>query len=154
MNWIISKSEKIEFHTNLSAVLLPLEKYLEDYQFFISDILFISKEKNLPLKNFTSNYEILTFEDFRKILESEVQFIWGYVAAIPKNENITVDEQNLPYVEGNPEIWEKEMQMQNATFEIYAYDSTYTIIKFKDKELSDLFKEHFREAENLEEYQF
>lgn len=154
MNWIISKSEKIEFHTNLSAVLLPLEKYLEDYQFFISDFLFLSEEKNLPLKNFATNYEILSIEDFRKILESKVQFIWGYVAAIPKDEEITVDEQNLPYVEGNPEIWEKELQMQNAAFEIYAYDSTYTIIKFKNKELSDIFKEYFREAENLEEYQF
>ena len=154
MNWIISKSEKIEFHTNLSAVLKPLEDVLEDYQFFISDYLFISENKNLPFKNFSSNYEILSADMLKEILKDKVQFIWLYLAAIPKSEKILIDEENLPYIEGNPDIWEAGFQMKNAVFELYAYDSSYTIVKFKNQEHSELFKDYFREAERLEEYQF
>ena len=154
MNWIISKSEKIEFHTNLSAVLKPIEKFLEDYQFFVSDYLFKSESNNLPFQNFSSNYEILSAEDFKKILQEEVQFMWLYLAAVPKGEQILIDDENLPYVEGNPDIWEAGFQMGNAVFELYAYDSSYTILKFKNQEHSELFKDYFREAERLEEYQF
>lgn len=154
MNWIISKSEKIEFHTNLSAVLKPIEKFLEDYQFFVSDYLFKSESNNLPFQNFSSNYEILSAEDFKKILQGEVQFMWLYLAAVPKGEQILIDDENLPYVEGNPDIWEAGFQMGNAVFELYAYDSSYTILKFKNQEHSELFKDYFREAERLEEYQF
>lgn len=154
MNFILTKLDKLEFHTNLTALFAPLVDCLGDYQFFISDYLFLTDDQNLPIKNFKSNYEKLDYEKFKKILESRVQFIWLYISAIPKNENIIIDEDNLPYVEGNPEIWESQMQMQNAAFEIYAYDTTYTILKFKDRDLSDKFKEYFREAESLEEYEF
>ena len=154
MNWIISKSEKIEFHTNLSAVLKPIEKFLEDYQFFVSDYLFKSESSNLPFQNFSSNYEILSAEDVKKMLLEEVQFMWLYLAAVPKGDQILIDDENLPYVEGNPEIWEAGFQMENAAFELYAYDSSYTILKFKNQEHSELFQEYFREAERLEDYQF
>ena len=38
--------------------------------------------------------------------------------------------------------------------EIYAYDGSYSLIKFKNSKLSNTFAEYFPEAELLENFQF
>ena len=52
-----------------------------------------------------------------KILELAqryVKFNYGYFAAIPKDKEIVLDLENLPYVEGNPEIWYNDFLRDDA----------------------------------------
>ena len=46
----------------------------------------------------------------------------------------------------------ENFQHKNASIEIIAFDSSYTIIKFKDKKLSEKFKNYFDEAILLSEF--
>ena len=153
MNWIIGKTDKMECHTLLSGLTLPLQPYLKDYKWLFSDLDFLTnKLPHLPI-NFDKDYFILTADDFQKIADEDVQIIWGALLAIPKDQEISIDEHNLPFVEGNANIWTNgNIQLANADIEIDCFDSSYTIVKFKSEEMSKVFKAYFSEAIELEKF--
>ena len=139
MSYIVSRTDK--------APTAIFAKWL------FSDLNFITN--NLPHLsiNFDRDYFILTSGDFQKIADQDVQIIWGALLAVPKNEEIQVDEQDLPMVEGNNNIWRNgHMQLDNAEIEIDCFDSSYTIMKFKSEEMSRAFKDYFSEAIELEKF--
>ena len=151
MNWIIQKSEKLEFHTNLKEILSPILKEIESFNWVINDFDFIS-DKELPIHH-EEDFFVLTNQKFNEILNSQTQFICGVISGFQKDDEIILDENNLPYAEGNDLIWKNEnFQIPNSTIEIIAFDSTYSIIKFKNKKLSDTFKNYFNEAIELEKF--
>ncbi|SFD09781.1 hypothetical protein [Flavobacterium phragmitis] len=151
MNWIIQKTEKLEFHTNLKELLKPIQTETEYYNWVISDFEFIS-DKELPIHH-EEDFFVLSNKEFNEILNSLTQFIWGVISSIPKNKEIVINENNLPFAEGNDLIWKNgNFQIPNSTIEIIAFDSSYSIIKFKEKNLSDTFKEYFPEAIELEDF--
>ena len=124
MNWIIDKTNKLRCHTLLSELTLPLQPYLQNYKWLFSDLNFITdRMQDLPI-SFDRDYFILTAEDFQKIADEEVQIIWGTLLAIPRDEDIHIDEQKLPFVEGNDNIWRNgNIQLDNAEIEIDCFDS-------------------------------
>lgn len=151
MNWVIQKSDKLEFHTNLKELLKPISQEIESFNWVISDLEFIS-EKEIPIHH-DEDFFVLSNQEFNEVINSNVQFIWGVISGFPKDEEIIIDEKNFPFAEGNDLIWENEnFQIPNSTIEIIAFDSSYTIIKFKDKNLSNNFKKHFDEAIELENF--
>ena len=80
-------------------------------------------KKKLPI-DFRENYSILTSENFKRIVESDIQIIWGVISAIKKTEIPKFDRENFPYVEGNDNVWKNnDFQVENSTFEITAWDS-------------------------------
>jgi hypothetical protein len=87
------------------------------------------------------------------LISKDIQIVWGSLIAIPENIKLTIDENNLPFVEGNDDIWlNDKFQIKESKIEIYCWDSSLTITKFKDKNLSDRFKGYFDEAIELEKY--
>jgi hypothetical protein len=151
MNWIIQHTEKLEFHTNLKELLKPILTDIKDFNWVISDFDFIS-DKSLPI-NYEHDFFVLSSDEFEEILKSEMQLIWGVVSGFPKDQKIILDENDLPYAEGNDLIWENEnFQLQNSVIEIIAFDSSYSIIKFKDEKLSNQFKAYFDEAIELDKF--
>jgi len=151
MNWIIQNSDKLEFHTNLKEILKPILDVVKSFNWVISDFDFTT-DKELPI-NHNRDFFVLSDQEFNKILNSDVQFIWGVISGFGKDEEIIIDKNNLPFAEGNDLIWENgNIQISNSIMEIIAFDSTFTIIKFKDKNLSDIFKEYFDEAIALEKF--
>ena len=151
MDWIIRNTKKIEFHTNLREILKPIFEDLENYNWFLCDLDFVT-DKSLPI-NFDEDYFKLTSEEFQKIINSHTQIIWGVISAVPKNMVIEIDENNLPFVEGNELVWKNNnLQIKNSEIEIIAFDSSYTIVKFKKQTLSKKFKAYFDEAIELEKF--
>ena len=152
MNWIINKLSKLKYHTNLLELTRPLQIYLDNYNWLFSDLEFGDGSYELPI-NYDQDYFILTAADFKKIAEQNVQIIWGTLLAVPKDKTIQIDEQSLPCVEGNENIWKNgNIQLDTAEIEIDCVDSSYTIIKFKLEEMSKAFKEYFTEAIELEKF--
>lgn len=115
------------------------------------DVINFSKEK-LPI-DFRENYSIVSPENFKRIIETDIQIIWGVISAVRKSEIPKLDKKYFPHVEGNNQVWENDkFQVENAVFEITAWDSSYTIVKFKDSELSKKFKAAFDEVIELEKF--
>jgi hypothetical protein len=151
MNWIIRKSQKISCHTVLGEILKPLEECIDSYNWIISDIDG-GGHYELPI-NYEEDYFILSPDQLKQILNSHFQFYWGAILAIPKSVDINLDEDNLPYVEGNPHIFENgHIQHPDAEIEIDCFDSGYTIVKFSNEILSDKFKSYFEEALSIDKF--
>jgi hypothetical protein len=151
MNWIIRESEKLEFHTNIKEILRPFLGELKSFNWVISDFDFIS-DKELPIHQ-EVDFFVLSSQEFNEILNSKTQFIWGVISGFSEGHEIVFDEKNLPFAEGNDLIWRNgNLQIPNSTIEIIAFDSSYTIIKFKNKKISDTFKDYFNEAIKLEKF--
>jgi len=151
MNWIIKNTSKIDFHTNLKEILKPISTDLDNYNWFLCDLDFIT-EKTLPI-NLDENYFILNNKDFQKNVNSQTQIIWGVISAVPKNINIEINENDLPFVEGNDLVWENgNLQVNKSEIEIIAFDSAYTIVKFNSQTLSEKFENYFDEAIELEKF--
>lgn len=124
---------------------------LENYNWFICDLDFIANE-SLPI-NFDKDYFILTNLEFQRIVNSETQITCGVISAVPKDLKLLINENDLPFIEGNDLVWENgKFQISNSEIEITAFDSSYTIVKFKNQTLSDKFKQYFDEAIDLEKY--
>lgn len=143
MNWIIRSTKIVEFHTNLHEVLKPIWENLIDYDWVLADLDFTSNQ-DIPI-NFDRDYFILEREEFDVIYQSRTQMIWGVISAIPKNtqldpsfiSNLSAEDEN---------VWKANQYLIKESYlEIAAFDSGYTIIKFKDEKLSNKFKEYFRE---------
>lgn len=152
MNWIIKSTQKLYCHTNLNNLLNSWID-ISEFNWVMSDldVINFSKEK-LPI-DFRENYSIVSPENFKRIIETDIQIIWGVISAVRKSEIPKLDKKYFPYVEGNNQVWENDkFQVENAEFEITAWDSSYTIVKFKDSELSKKFKAAFDEVIELEKF--
>jgi len=151
MNWIIRNTKKFEFHTYLDEILKPISDDVENYNWILCDLDFMT-DKSLPI-NFDEDYFILSNVDFQKIANSRTQIIWGVISAVPKSFALEVDTENLPFVEGNDLVWENgNLQVNNSEIEIIAFDSSYTIVKFTNQSLSEKFKNYFEEAIELDKF--
>lgn len=154
MNWIIRDTKKLYYHTNLNNLLNSWID-ISEFEWVLSDLDVINfTKKKLPI-DFNKSFSVITSDNFKKIIETDIQIVWGVISAINKSENPKFDKNNSPFVEGNDNVWINDnFQVENAIFEITAWDSSYTIIKFKDSELSKKFKLHFDEAIELDKYKF
>ena len=151
MNWILEKSNKLDFHTNLAKILEPLKINFKNYKWVFNDIDFMSDDI-LPI-NLDDDYFILNDLELNKILDVHTQFIWGIISAVPLDEEVILLSNDLPFIEGNDSIWNNNIfQIINSEIDIIAFDSSYTIVKFKNKLLSDKFKMFFEEAIELEKF--
>ncbi|MEO6522970.1 MAG: hypothetical protein ABIN91_14910 [Mucilaginibacter sp.] len=150
MNWVIRKSNKILYHTHLNEILEPIIDEVKNYNWILADIEHGGSLVELPI-NMDEEYCILTPDKFDVILKADVQFYWGVILGIPANKNITIDENNIPFAEGNEFIWKNDnIQYPDAEIEIVCFDSGYTIVKFKSEPLSNQFRAYFPEAIELE----
>jgi hypothetical protein len=154
LNWIIRDTKKLYCHTNLNNLLNSWID-ISEFEWILSDLDVINfTKKKLPI-DFNKSFSVITSDDFKKIIETDIQIVWGVISAINKSENPKFDKNNSPFVEGNNNVWINDnFQVENAIFEITAWDSSYTIIKFKDSELSKKFKLYFDEAIELDKYKF
>jgi hypothetical protein len=153
MNWIISDSNKMEYHTHLNAVLKPIEDDIKDMNWIISDLdYFPDIITDLPV-DLSHDYFVLSPEDFRTLVDANTQIIWGVFLGIPSTSPLEVDKEHLPYAEFNELIWKNgNIQHPSAQIEIVCFDSSYTIVKFRDEYMSDKFKAYFNEAIELERF--
>lgn len=153
MNWIIRNSKKLRWQTDLTELLKPIYDQIDRYSWIITDLDYIS-HSNLPLPiNLDQDYFILSAEQFKQIVDKDIQIIWGVILGVPNNIVITVDESKLPFAEFNGSVWKNgNIQHPEASIEIVCFDSGYTIVKFTDSQLSEKFKNYFDEAIELEKF--
>jgi len=144
-------------HTYLSIILKPLEEYIDNYNWVISDLEYYSTihfENEYPI-NLNDEYFMLSTEELKIVLSKNIQIWWGVLLAVPISEKIELG-NDIPYADGNTTVWKNNnFQIPNAEIEIVCFDSTCTIVKFTNKKLSDKFKSFFGEdAIPLEKFDY
>jgi hypothetical protein len=153
MNWVIRYSKKMTYHTNLRVLIEPLLAEINDLNWLVTDLEYNGSHlvKDLPV-NYDHDYFILTPHRFFDLIAADMQIIWGIFLGFPKDYTINVDPINLPYAESD-HVWnEGHIQHEDAVIEIICFDSSYTIVKFRDRNMSDIFKAHFTEAIDLKSF--
>ena len=153
MNWIIRNTRKLKYHTNLNILLEPIKDDITDLKWLISDLdINTSEMEKLPINHEKDGF-LISSQEMGTICETDTQIVWGVFSGIGKNVELKTDKIEFPYAEGNAEIWKNgNLQVENSKIEIIAWDSSYTIVKFTDKKMSDKFKEYFEEAIELENF--
>ena len=153
MNWVIKNSQKLLFHTDLKTLLFPIENEIQNFKWVFSDLEINTSElENIPINHNDDFFNISNYE-MNLIRNSDTQIIWGVMSAIELNQLINIDLNNLPFADGNDKVWSiNNFQIEKSIIEIIAWDSSYTIIKFRNKILSDKFKKYFDEAIPLEKF--
>ncbi len=151
MNWIIEQSPRFTFHTDLKSLIIPIRDDIKNLNWLISDLEFRSSDP-VPLDH-DKKYFILSSEEFNTLIQADMQIIWGVLSGIPAAQQIEIDEHDLPYADGNASIWTNyNMQQQQAVIEIICFDSSFTIVSFKNTDWSTKFKNYFDEAIELEKF--
>ena len=155
MNWVIYKSRQMKIHTYLNEVLAPILDDIKGYNWLIADVEFQSTPKGkLPI-DMEQEYFVLSPTEFGILLKAEVQILWGVTLGFPKTINVKVNENSLPFVEGNGLLFKTgNFQHPDAQIEIDCFDSSLTIVKFKDEILSNKFHSYFPEATELEKWPY
>lgn len=77
MNWIIRSIKSLEFHTNLREVLKPIWEDLNEYEWVLADLDFMTDDE-IPI-HFDEDYFILNRDEFNVIYQSRTQLIWGVI---------------------------------------------------------------------------
>jgi hypothetical protein len=143
MNWVIRNSRKIRYQTDLEEILKPIWNDLLNYRWIITDVDFIT-DSQIPL-NFENEFFFLDRNEFEKIMKSDTQIIWGIISAV-KNDYKTDPNNILNLSCESNEVWEENVFLiPDSIVEIVAFDSGYTILKFKEEKLSEQFKNYFEE---------
>ncbi|MDR3693157.1 hypothetical protein [Mucilaginibacter sp.] len=154
MNWIIRELNKLQYHTNLSELFKPIFGEICNYNWIISDFEFNGCDNfhELPI-NYGEEFFILTPEQFKKVIDSGMQMIWGVILAVPFDVKIEINDKHVPFIESNPFIFDDgHIQYPEAVMEVDCFDSSYTVVKFKDEVLSNKFKGYFVEAIALDKF--
>lgn len=153
MNWIIRNTSKLKYHTNLNVILQPIKDDIKDLKWFISDLdINTSEMEKLPI-NHEKDWFLISSQEMNRICETETQIVWGVFSGIHNKTELKIDRIEIPYADGNGEIWQNgNLQIEDSKIEIIAWDSSYTIVKFTEKKMSDKFKKYFDEAIELENY--
>lgn len=153
MNWIIKNIGQLKFHTNLSVLLIPIENEIKNLKWVVSDLEINTSElEKIPI-NHEKDCFLISSSEMIIIRETDTQIVWGVFSGIDNEAEINIEQIKIPYAEGNDGIWENgNLQIDQSLVEIIAWDSSYTIIKFRDKEMSDKFKNYFEEAIALENF--
>lgn len=152
----IEETDQVEFHTDLSVIVNPFKEefknlnwLLTDLQFMIldSDKLGLVERLNHHDKSITINGEEL----FEIIRTRKIQFIWGVLSGFVDRIPNLVDNE-LPYADQNTELWTnpEAFQTESTQIEIVCWDSSLTIIKFRDNTIAQNFMREFKDSTRLE----
>ncbi len=139
----------------MNVLLEPIKDDIKDLKWLISDLdINTSEMEKLPINHEKDGF-LISSKEMKIICETDTQIVWGAFSAIDKNAELKTDRIEFPYAEGNAEIWKNgNLQIENSKIEIIAWDSSYTIVKFRDEKMSDKFKKYFNEAIELESYKW
>lgn len=109
-------------------------------------------DSKIPI-NFDHDYFILESKEFETIYNSDVQIIWGIISAVPENCKFNIELISELSSEDEKAWQSDKFLISESILEIVAFDSGYTIIKFRNLELSNKFKEYFgEEALSLQKF--
>ena len=147
---ILRKGEK--HYTHLQSIFENLDNMQKEYNWLITDGVCYPKDKEMHDKLW-SNYTWFTGEELTKLVEyQDFQWIWGAIIGFIKEIQLAdILNHPLPISQDYNGYFENPFSLQHplSDVEIYAFDSSATILLSKEKNIVDKFRLAFPLSENL-----
>ncbi|GAA4000106.1 hypothetical protein GCM10022408_08910 [Hymenobacter fastidiosus] len=123
------------YQTNLGTLLLPLRQQVENLNWLVTELQCLSLGDWPPLidtwqsesYNSVPYYSVvpgkIVYETFAG---REIQVVWGIFCGVAGNVP-TIPLEEVPYADGNRQIWTEPeaFQLASSEIEIVAFDSTF-----------------------------
>ena len=142
----INKSCNIGYFTYLKDAFKPFPELIDKYNWVLSDC-----ELNTDINLINDRKDcILKSDDLKSIFNKneEIQFIWGVLSSINKNENYKIGNDIIK--SELVDIFEKpKIQRKGSIVEFLFWDSSCFIFLTKDKKLAERFLGSYPSAKIL-----
>lgn len=153
MTLILGDTEQLEFHTDMSEIMVPIKEEIKSLNWILTDQEFTLLDYNDKgiVEKLDYETDIIRFDgrELVEILENrKIQFTWGVFCGTKRRiEKL----EQIPYAEMNSGIWTNpnKFLLPDSEIEIICFDSSCTIIKFKDTELEARWRTKFTDARKL-----
>lgn len=166
MNSILVDSDEIEYYTFLGPIFEAIHNKQCDYNWLITEL-----NTNWVPDNFLDYFEHYRINEgywdrdnrywisgtqlTELINDYNIQFIWGVLSGFSKSEQIDINNLDVvPFADGNTAFWKPGVTVQHpkSEIEIVCWNSTLTLLISKDQSVVNDFREYFKEARDLDEY--
>ena len=141
---------KIENSNEIKKIFESFKIKFEKFNWLLTDI----DCSYTPDRRFNEKAIWISGTDLLKLFKkyNDLQFYWGVFSAFPPEVKVELPkESDLPFADGNEDIWEPTggPQHQDAILELISWDSTHIIFSSKDDDLLKQFRSLFKKAEKL-----
>lgn len=150
---IVVEETKSGYFTDLKEVFMILGDKFTEYNWLFSSYETTNPNDIVP---FEKEWVWLDGETMYNLaLDHEMQVIWGVLTAYKKEiSQEQVMSYELPWADGNSQIWENPLTFQNplCEIEIIPWDSSLLVIKSLDEEIINDFRKAYPVSQDLEDY--
>ena len=151
---INEKGEK--YYTYLKKVFDAIDNKQKDYNWLITDCECYPDNQGIK-ELLDKEYCWLSGEELTEVINQEdFQWIWGVLSGFDKSIELSeILKYDLPYANEYEGFWNKPLTLQHplSKVEIVPFDSSFTLIFSKEKEIIDLFTSSFSYSERLDDFE-
>lgn len=151
MTILLENEPQFRWQTDIDSLLPVIRSQVEELNWVVSNLECWHLRKLVPE---VSAWEKQVEHDhfyvvpgktlYDTIVGNDLQVVWGVFCGLPGNiPALPTDE--VPYADGNRELWTEpeSFQLAAAEIEIVCFDSALTIVKFRDEKVGRQFLEVF-----------
>lgn len=155
MTILLDDSPQFRWQTDFGRLLLPIKRQIEPLEWLVTDLQYHFIDDQLP--RIVSAWEtaelFVTVSGvalYQAVANRDIQVVWGVFCGVAGKVPDLSDDQ-VPYADGNRELWTEPeaFLLPQSEIEIVCFDSTVTLVKFRDEALGQQFLEVFPEGKTL-----
>jgi hypothetical protein len=155
----LEDTTQFRWQTDFERLLAPLKQQIEPLNWLITDLRYHFIDDQEPQRISDWDIDWGTKKQFaivagkvlwESVANRDIQVVWGVFCGI-LGEVPTIPDDKLPYADGNRQLWTEPeaFQLANSKIEIVCFDSSLTLVKFRDDSLGYQFLQLFPEGQIL-----
>lgn len=155
----LKDTTQFRWQTDFERLLAPLQQQIKQLNWLITDLRYHFIDDQEPQQIPAWDIEWGTERQFAIVSGEElwsavanrgIQVVWGVFCGVV-GKILSVPNDELPYADGNRQMWAEpeSFQLANAQIEIICWDSSFTWIRFRDEKLGNQFLQLFPEGQIL-----
>jgi len=154
MTIILEDTNQVDYLTDLSKVITPFKDYFRKLNWLLTDLDYIildsDKKGDIEKLNHEDRAITYTGEELLSVIETrEIQFVWGVLSGFSGEIPKMLDDE-LPCIDIRNFFTNSDnFQVPTAEIEILCFDSSSTMIKFKDIKIGQDFMIEFPDAKEI-----
>ncbi|RSK51457.1 hypothetical protein [Hymenobacter rigui] len=158
MTILLENPPQFRWQTDLGRLLPALRPQVEELSWIISNLQCLHLGENIPMvagwedqmKHYYSYAVVPGKTLYEAMVGKDIQVVWGVFCGV-SGEVPNLSNEEVPYADGNGELWTKpeSFQLAASEIEVVCFDSDITLIKFRDEKLGYRFLEVFPDGQIL-----
>ncbi|RSK35477.1 hypothetical protein [Hymenobacter metallilatus] len=156
MTILLENPPQFRWQTDMDNLLPAIRQQVEELNWVISNLQCWHLKDFVPTvadweKQQENSYIVIPGKILYDVMVNQgIQIVWGVFCGIAGEvPELSFDE--IPYADGNRELWTEpeSLQLAAAALEIVCFDSSVTIVKFRNEELGCQFLDAFPDGQVL-----